>query len=345
MIKIGIICPSEIAFRRFLPSLQAAGDGVQFAAIGIASPEEWFGDLTYISQKQIDEQQACERVKAQTFIEQYGGEIVVGYGNLVTSDNIDAVYIPLPPALHFQWAKKALDAGKHVFVEKPSTTSLKDTDELIRIASEKGLALHENYMFIYHNQLEVLNEIVKSGEIGDVRLYRITFGFPLRKLNDFRYNKKLGGGALLDAGGYCMKYANYLLGDSTKVITAQANYIDGFIVDMYGSATLANDKGTIAQIAFGMDNDYRCDIEIWGSKGTVSSGRILTAPTGFVPSYTIKKNQNIETYELPADDAFLKSIERFVECVENKKTRKEEYAILHCQEELVEQYKSISKLN
>lgn len=233
MIRIGVICPSEIAFRRFLPSLQKAGDGFTFAAIAIASPEEWFGDLTNISKEAIDEQQSRERAKAQTFIDQYGGEIIVGYGNLVTSDKIDAAYIPLPPALHFKWAKKALEAGKHVFVEKPSTTCLADTDELIRIAREKELALHENYMFIYHSQLEALNDVVKSGEIGDVRLYRITFGFPLRQLNDFRYNKKLGGGALLDAGGYCMKYARYLLGDTAKVVTAQANNIDGFEVEMY----------------------------------------------------------------------------------------------------------------
>lgn len=344
MIRIGIICPSEIAFRRFLPALQNAGDKIQFAAIGIASPEEWFGDLTNISQETIDEQQSRERAKAQTFIDQYGGEIIVGYGNLVASDKIDAAYIPLPPALHFQWAKKALEAGKHVFVEKPSTTSLADTDDLIRIASEKNLALHENYMFVYHVQLEAINDVVKSGEIGNVRLYRISFGFPLRQLNDFRYNKDLGGGALLDAGGYCMKYARYLLGDTAKVVTAQANHIDGFEVEMYGSATMANENGDVAQISFGMDNNYRCEIEIWGSKGTITAGRILTAPAGFVPSYTIKKNQDIETRELPADDAFLKSIQRFVACVESDETRKEEYAILHTQETLVEQFKELANI-
>lgn len=216
MIRFGIICPSEIAFRRFLPALQNAGDKIKFAAIGIASPKEWFGDLTNISQEAIDLQQSRERIKAQSFIDQFGGEIIVGYGNLVSSVKIDAVYLPLPPALHFQWAQKALEAGKHVFVEKPSTTSLADTDDLIRIASEKELALHENYMFVYHDQLDALNKVVQSGEIGNVRLYRISFGFPLRQLNDFRYNKKLGGGALLDAGGYCMKYARYLLGDTAK---------------------------------------------------------------------------------------------------------------------------------
>ena len=344
MIKIGIICPSEIAFRRFLPALQKANDKIQFAAIGIASPEEWFGDLSVVSTDQIEEQQSRERAKAQTFIDQYGGEIVVGYGALVSCEDIDAVYIPLPPALHYKWAKLALEAGKHVFVEKPSTTCLKDTDSLIEIASQKQLALHENYMFVYHDQLKALDEVVKNGEIGDVRLYRISFGFPMRQLNDFRYNRKLGGGALLDAGGYCMKYANYLLGESAKVVTAQANDIDGFEVEMYGSATMVNDKGTVAQIAFGMDNDYKCDIEIWGSKGTITSGRILTAPAGFVPNYTIKKNQDYETRNLPADDAFLKSIERFVECLGNSEIRMEESDIMHHQEELVEQYKSQSGL-
>ena len=339
MIRIGIICPSEIAFRRFLPALQKAKDKIQFAAIGIASPEEWFGDITNISKEQIEEQQTRERTKAQSFINQYGGEIVVGYGKLVSSDLIDAAYIPLPPALHHKWAKKALEAGKHVFVEKPSTTCLTDTEDLISLASEKGLALHENYMFIYHSQLEEINNVVKRGEIGDVRLYRISFGFPLRQLNDFRYNKALGGGALLDAGGYCMKYANWLLGGEAHVITAQANNLDGFEVDMYGSATMVNDRGQIVQLAFGMDNDYRCEIEIWGSKGTIISGRILTAPAGFAPSYTIKKNQDIETRPLEADDAFLKSIYRFVDCIESELIRKEEYDLVIKQEELVEEFK------
>lgn len=337
MVRIGIICPSEIAFRRFLPALQKIKN-VLFTSIAIASPEEWFGDLSKVAAGQIEEQQTREKAKAQTFVDQYGGEIIVGYGELVSSDKIDAIYIPLPPALHHKWAKLALQNGKHVFVEKPSTTSLADTMELISIASEKDLALHENYMFIYHSQLEEIQAVVKNGEIGEVRLYRITFGFPRRAANDFRYNKALGGGALLDAGGYCMKYANWLLGGDAHVVTAQVNYLDEFEVDMYGSATMSNEKGHIAQLAFGMDNDYRCDIEIWGSNGTITSGRILTAPDGFAPSYTIKKNQEFESRQLSADDAFLKSIKRFVDCIDSVDVRTEEYEFLKKQEELVEEF-------
>lgn len=340
MIRIGIICPSEIAFRRFLPALQKTADKFTFAGVAFASPKEWFGDLSEVTPKQIEEQQKIEYDKAFTF----GGKVFESYETILESDEIDAIYIPLPPALHYKWAKLALENGKHVFVEKPSTMSLVDTDDLIRIASERGLALHENYMFIYHDQLKVIDDVLSSGEIGNVRLYRVTFGFPMRQANDFRYNKALGGGALLDAGGYCLKYANILLGGNAKVVAAQANFIDGFEVDFYGSATLSNENGTVAQLAFGMDNDYRCDIEIWGSKGTISSNRIFTAPVSFTPSYLIKKNQEVKTKELPVDDAFFKSIIRFEACVNSEVIRKENCKALHRQAVLVEQFRKLSNL-
>lgn len=326
-----------------MPALKKAGEKIVFAGIGYASPEEWFGDISNIPNEVISEQQEREHSKAQTFIDAYGGKIYDGYQKLIESSDIDAIYLPLPPALHYKWAKMALQKGKHVFVEKPSTTCLADTDELIRIAKEKELALHENYMFVYHDQLKALDDVVKSGEIGDVRLYRISFGFPLRAKNDFRYNKALGGGALLDAGGYTMKYANYLLGETAKVVAAQVNHIEGYEVEMFGSCTMVNDEGLTAQLAFGMDNDYKCEIEIWGSKGTITSNRILTAPEGFAPTYTIKKNQDYETGNLPADDAFLKSIQRFVACVNDSNVREENYRIIHRQELLLDQFQILAR--
>lgn len=323
-----------------MPALKKCEGNIAFAGIGYASPEEWFGDIGKVPLDVVKEQQEREKNKAQTFIDAYGGRLYNSYHKLMESEEIDAVYIPLPPALHFAWAKFALEKGKHVFVEKPSTTCLSDTDTLIEIASEKGLALHENYMFIFHDQLRTLDEVVKNGEIGDVRLYRISFGFPLRAKNDFRYNKSLGGGALLDAGGYTMKYANYLLGETARVVTAQVNHIEGFEVEMYGSCTMMNDADQTAQLAFGMDNDYKCELEIWGSKGTIISNRILTAPEGFVPTYTIKKNQEFENRNLPADDAFLKSIQHFVSCIKSKEKRCRSYEAIHQQESLVEQFKA-----
>lgn len=342
MIRIGIICPSEIAFRRFLPALKQ-DDSFTFVGIGIASAEEWYGKDATVDFDKDSERVAREKSKAQMFINEYGGgKIFNSYTAIVTSSDVDAVYLPLPPALHYKWAKFALEKGKHVFVEKPFTTEATDTANLISIAKSKGLAIHENYMFIYHNQLKALNDVVASGEIGDVRLYRITFGFPRRAQNDFRYNRLLGGGALIDAGGYTIKYASYLLGTSASISTATLNYIPKFDVDIYGSATMINDSGITAQLAFGMDCDYKCEIEIWGAKGTITSNRILTAPAGFIPEYVIKRNQEYETRILPADDTFRKSITRFYDCINDALKREDEYNLVQTESNLLTQFKHIA---
>lgn len=335
MRRIGIICPSEIAFRRFLPALKEAGC-FEFAGVAIANKKEFVGATDEILTK--------ERAKAQTFVDNYGGKIYEGYRNLIESKDIDAVYLPLPPGLHYQWAKVALTAGKHILVEKPCTTSLADTQDLLQEAESKGLAVHENYMFAFHDQLQAVNDIVNSGEIGDVRLYRISFGFPMRAQNDFRYNKALGGGALLDCGGYTFKYASMLLGPSAKMKYAQSNNIDGFSVDMYGSAALVNDMGVTAQVAFGMDHNYKCELEVWGSKGTIYTNRILTAPAGYTPEMVIRKGNEEEKRNLPADDAFKKSILHFCQCVENNDVRKENYQTLLRQAKLVEDFKVLANI-
>lgn len=338
--RIGIICPSEIAFRRFLPSLQKVKD-FSFAGVAIASPEEWAGDGKVTEQtKTIIEN---ERKKAQTFIDSYGGKIYEGYKTLILSPDVDIVYLPLPPALHFKWAKLALESGKHVYVEKPFSTDLKDSQILLSIAKEKKLAVHENYMFIYHQQLQAVQDLISQGEIGKVRQYRVSFGFPRRAANDFRYNKALGGGALLDAGGYCMKYASWLLGDTARLVCANAYYEPEFEVDIFGSCTMTNDEGTIVQMSFGMDCDYKCELEAWGSIGTLTTGRILTAPDGLEPDMVIKHNQEYITKKLPADNAFEKSIRRFYDCLTNDTIREENYSIIERQSSFVSEFKKLSE--
>lgn len=329
--KIGVICPSEIAFRRFMPALQKS-ESLEYAGIAVANQEEWGGTYT-------DQIKRSELEKAQNFVNNYGGKIYHSYNELIEDENIQAVYLPLPPALHYKWGKRVLENGKHLFLEKPSTTSAQHTEELIDLAKKKKLALHENYMFIFHEQLSVIDEIVKNGEIGNVRLYRIAFGFPQRAKNDFRYNKKLGGGALLDCGGYTIKLARKLLGETAKLAYSNLNYTPDFDVDIYGSAAFVNHEGATAQISFGMDNDYKCDLEIWGSTGSLFTGRIFTAPAGFVPEVQIKKNNSIEKRVLPEDDTFVKSIHRFYECIINNEIRELNYAELLSQAKMVDEIK------
>ena len=331
-IRTGVICPSEIAFRRFMPALSSL-DTFEFAGIAIASANEWSGEYS-------DSIHESELKKAQSFIENYGGKVFESYQSLIEDNTVDAVYLPLPPALHYEWGRKALMNNKHLFLEKPSTTSSAGTSELISLAKEKNLALHENYMFVYHSQLDEIRRIIESGEIGDVRLYRIAFGFPRRAASDFRYNKALGGGTLLDNGGYTVKLASILLGSSAKVVCSHLNYTDEFEVDLFGSATMMNDDGVTAQLSFGMDNCYKCDLEVWGSKGNLFTNRIFTAPDGFTPKL-IKKigNEPETTIDLPIDSTFEKSIIRFQDCIYDDEIRYKEYDILQNQAALIEQMK------
>lgn len=286
-IQIGILGTSEIAFRRFLPALSACQE---FEYVGVAS-------------RTLD--------RGEAFVESFGGRIYDGYDALLADRSVEAVYIPLPPALHFEWGKKALEKGKHLLMEKPFTTSAKDTATLLQLAEENGLAAHENYMFLYHNQLEWIEGQVKAGVIGELRLIRAAFGFPKRAETDFRYNKALGGGALLDCGGYPVRLAIQLLGETTRVTTSRLSQPAGYEVDLYGSATLENEAGQVAQISFGMDNCYKCELELWGSEGCITAERIFTAPADVAPKIHTNLKNVSSTLSLPADDSFRNSIAAF----------------------------------
>lgn len=341
--RVGIVCPSEIALKRFLPALSKLSD-FKFVGVATATIDEWFGEEN--TQRSVSFEYNViekEKEKASHFIKNYGGKLFESYESIIKSDEIDSIYIPLPPALHFKWAKLALLSGKHLLLEKPATTNLRETQELISIAEQNNLAIHENYMFVYHSQIISINEIINSGIIGEVRIKRLSFGFPRRSKYDFRYNKNLGGGALLDCGGYPIKYASILLGETARIVYAQSNTINEFDVDIFGSAALINDSGEIVQIAFGIDNSYKCDIEAWGSLGCLISERVFTAPDDYIPIIYIKNDNGTKILELSPDNSFRNSIIRFWNCIENDSIKKENYRNILRQAELVDSFVKYAK--
>ena len=310
-IRIGILGTADIAFRRFLPAL-IKDETLEY--IGIAS-----------------------RTESRTipFLESYGGRAFSSYEELVHSPDVDAVYVPLPPALHFKWAMSLLLQGKHIFLEKPFTISVEDTQLLLEEAKRRNLAVHENYMYRYHNQFTKVCSMAEDGIIGELRQIRITFGFPKRKDDDFRYNKVLGGGALFDCGGYTVNLATALLGQTARVTDMSLVKPQGYEVDLYGSATLTNDEGLTAQISFGMDNSYICELEIWGSKGKLSAPRIFTAPPDFQPALVIQNTDGIDKQILPSDDQFFNSIIKFRDCITDSSQRLQAYVDIERQSRLV----------
>lgn len=334
-IRIGIIGPSEIAFRRFLPAL-AKSDDFFFLGVAVASKSEWMSGDSNVPDD-VESLILAEKEKATKFQMFFGGEIYDSYEQLLKRDDIDAVYVPLPPLLHFHWGKLVLENNKHLLLEKPFTTSEKDSVTLNTLAQQKNLATHENFAFVFHKQLTVINDLV--AEIGDIRLIRTSFGFPYRGANDFRYSKTLGGGALLDCGGYPIKLASFFLGDQCHVMTSHLHSSRNHNVDVYGSATLASpEKEYVAQISFGMDNYYKCDLEIWGSHGVIYAPRVFT-PTAEMETKIDLALKTTEVVNVSPDDQFLHSLEHFGKCILNSKTRINNYKIINTQARLMGEVK------
>lgn len=314
---IGILGASDIAYRRFLPALKKT-DAFTFAGVAVANCREWGGGHDETSYAPL---LTVKKEKARKFIEEFGGRLYIGYENLLCSEEVDAVYIPLPPSLHYSWVHKALSYGKHVLSEKPCTMCLVDTKRLLALAEEKGLALWENYAFRMHRQIGVIKELIEAGTVGDVRLIRSVFGFPYRNAADFRYIRELGGGALLDCGGYVLKAAQLFLGEDVRVLTSALHVTPGHEVDIYGSATMTDQNRIEAQLAFGMDNAYKCELEIWGSKACILTPRIFTPPADF-EAQIIVKGQKEEVIKVEVDDQFAHGIEFFASCLDDMEVRR-----------------------
>ena len=108
------------------------------------------------------------------------------YRLLLADPELDAVVIATPVATHYEFAKAALGAGKHVLIEKPFTTDSHEAAELIALAKKRGLTLMVDHTFIYTGAVRKIKEIVESGELGELLYFdsiRINLGLFQRDIN------------------------------------------------------------------------------------------------------------------------------------------------------------------
>ena len=331
MIRIGVLGTAAIAERRMIPAILKEPD-FEYAGVAIATREETGTGCTEEEFRPVWQR---KEEKAAAFAEKFGGETVAGYEAMLRREDVDAVYIPLPPALHFRWIMAALQHGKHVICEKPMTVSAEQSRAAAAEAEARGLALTENYGFCFHRQMKRMQEAVRNGSIGELRLVRAAFCFPHRAETDFRYNRALGGGALLDCGGYTVKAASAFLGPDAEITESELVITPGHEVDVYGSATMRDGTGLSAQLSFGMDNAYVCELAVWGSTGSITATRAFTAPDGF-PAPVILRQGSETTEAAETDDQFAEILREFRDCIAGEGRRKQEYESILRQSRLTE---------
>lgn len=301
-IKIGILGYASIAKRFVITAIKQTPG---FELVGIASR----------SSQKVN--QAAIEFETKAFD---------SYEKLINSQ-LDAVYIPLPNGLHYEWIKKSLNNSLHVLVEKSMTCSAEQTQELNTLAQSKGLVLIENFQFRFHSQMAYIQNFLKSGQLGKLRNVRASFGFPpFPDSDNIRYQKQLCGGALLDAGAYPLKITQLFLGHDIYVDSASLAYPSDKEVDIWGSAFVKQKNGKLtSQIAFGFDHFYQNNLELWGTKGRLTATRIFTAGPGVKPELIIETPEGKETVILPEDNHFVNMLNHFANCINTKQKLNDEY--------------------
>lgn len=160
------------------------------------------------------------------------------YDGFLADPEIDAVYIPLPNHLHVPWAIKAAEAGKHVLCEKPISLTVKECRKLIGVRDATGVKIGEAFMVHSHPQWLRAREIVRSGEIGEVRSILGAFSYFNDDPANVRNVVDYGGGGLMDIGCYPITMSRFILGKQPARVQALIERDPKFGTDRLSSALL-----------------------------------------------------------------------------------------------------------
>jgi D-xylose 1-dehydrogenase (NADP+, D-xylono-1,5-lactone-forming) len=154
-----------------------------------------------------------EAARAEAYAREKGIARAHGsYEALLVDPDVDAIYNPLPNALHAEWSIRALEAGKHVLCEKPFSRHPEDVERAFDVAEREGRVLAEAFMWRHHPQVARARQLLDDGAIGDLRILRAHFAFKAVDPDDIRLQAELDGGGLMDVGSYCVSGCRTLAG-------------------------------------------------------------------------------------------------------------------------------------
>lgn len=161
-----------------------------------------------------------------------------GYAALLADPDIEAVYIPLPNRLHFEWCVRALEAGKHVLCEKPLVLTSAEVERLIAVRNATGGHIEEAFGYRNHPQWDAIAGLIDEGAIGVPRAAHAVLAKQFLDPNDIRNSAELGGGALLDLGSYAVSAMTEVFRRPPERVSAAIDVDPQYGVDRLTSATL-----------------------------------------------------------------------------------------------------------
>lgn len=208
---------------------------------------------------------------ADAFAEQFGIAARHGtYDALLRDRTVDAIYVSAPNSLHHEWTIKALDAGKHVLCEKPFAMDAAQAEEMFDAAHRAGRVVVEAFMYLSHPQTQAVVDAIHRGAIGDLRLVRSGFCYATRKIDgNVRFDRRLGGGALMDVGCYCVSLARLLFGAEPTSVSATARIHGPSGVDELTSTVMSFPGGRQSTFTCAMTTQADNTAHLCGSEGWI----------------------------------------------------------------------------
>jgi predicted dehydrogenase len=258
---------------------------VRFGVLGAAriAPAAVVGPASKLDRCSVVAVAARDAQRAARFASKHAiARSTASYDELVGLEDINAVYIGLPASLHAQWSMAALRAGKHVLCEKPFTTSAEEAEQIVTLASERGLVLCEAFHYAYHPLAKRMREICTSGAIGELQALEGRFYAPIGDTQDIRYDLALGGGATMDLGCYPIHWMRSVTGMEPDVISAKATERPPG-VDEVMTAELRFPGGIHAQIDCSMTKEggFSVYLDIRGSEGALHVTNLIAPGLGY----------------------------------------------------------------
>lgn len=214
MFRWGVLSTANIGVTQVIPALAASENGVVQA----------------IASRDI--------AKARSIADRFNAPLAFGsYEELLASDQVDGVYIPLPTSQHIEWTLKAAAAGKHVLCEKPIALKAEDIDQLIVARDRHKVVISEAFMVYYHPQWLKLRELLASGAIGKLRHVQGVFSYYNVDPGNMRNQPALGGGALPDIGVYPTVVTRMVTGIEPTKVRATIEFDPEFGTDRYANVS------------------------------------------------------------------------------------------------------------
>lgn len=214
---------------------------------------------------------------AQRFADTYGIPHAHGsYEALVADPEVDIIYVATPHPMHRETAGMALEAGKHVLVEKPFALNAREAEQIAAAARRSGVLVQEAFVWRHHPAYAAIKRLADAGAVGEWLHFRGHFSF-VAGADSTRWNKAWGGGALYDVGCYPVSWARFFAGGEPIAADGYAVIDPDHGVDRRFVGALYFADGRTAHIEAAMDMPHGSFFELLGTKGRLSADFTVTA--------------------------------------------------------------------